>query len=94
MDPAQGVCGGAVVTGAGELCYPLGMTYARLGLVEDAREHRAIATGAEDFSDRAAADAALQRWSDGVFGPDAEDAAPETPDPSRYPKAGRSQGDP
>jgi hypothetical protein len=46
--------------GAGALRDPLGITYARLGLVEDAREHLAIAAGAEDFSDRAAADSALQ----------------------------------
>ncbi len=45
---------------AGELRYHLGMTYAGLGQVEDAREHLAIAAAAEDFPNRAAADEALQ----------------------------------
>jgi tetratricopeptide (TPR) repeat protein len=44
----------------GELRYHLGMIYARLGLVEDAREHLAIAAVAEDFADRAAAGEALR----------------------------------
>jgi cellulose synthase operon protein C len=45
---------------SGEFRYHLGMAYARLGLVEEAREHLAFAAAAEDFSDRAVAGEALQ----------------------------------
>jgi Flp pilus assembly protein TadD len=43
----------------GELRYHLGMTYAQLGLVEDARQQLASAAMAKDFADRAVAGEAL-----------------------------------